>query len=135
MESLLRLAREMGVDVQEGPASPGLRAACLIVPGCISLIWVDERLPLAERRWAVAHELGHFASGGLLSNARALAEARADRWAARTLIPEPVLAPLLEEGLSPTEIAEYLTVPEWAVRLRLRHLGATAHEPRTEEEF
>lgn len=131
MESLLRLAKEMGVDVHEGPAPPGLGAACLIVPGRISLIWVDERLPLPERRWAVAHELGHFATGGLLADpgSRSLAEARADRWAARTLMPERVLAPLLLEGLSLMEIADSLAVPERAVRMRLQILDWTAHPP------
>ena len=79
----------------------------------------------AQRRCALAHELGHVRTGCLYTGNGpksdvSRAEYRADVWAARVLIPPDKLARAARRGLTePWQIADHFNVTESAARFAM----------------
>ncbi len=88
---LYRVAREFGITIDETCLSR-LRGLCFWWDQF--RIIVDARLSLIERRWVIAHELGHYfhrevgASSGRYVHALDPREIRADDYARKLLMPK-----------------------------------------------
>jgi Zn-dependent peptidase ImmA (M78 family) len=93
--------------------------------GCIDaenrIIWLDSRLTQAERRSALAHELGHLERGPAPAGEHAdpVEERAVNVWAARKLIAIPDLAAALGWSSHLSEIAEELWVSVHMLTVRL----------------
>ena len=92
-----------GIEIYRRPLG-GVSALC-VSDGETEAIAIDVgRLPTeAERKCAIAHELGHLNTGALYTacadrNQISRAEYRADMWAVRTLIPRDDLTAAIEQG-------------------------------------
>lgn len=85
-EPIWRLARALGVlilpDRAWWPSRGAWYALCSKGPSLILLPFV----PAREERWLIAHELGHHMRAAHISGPPWLAEAKADRWAVKTLL-------------------------------------------------
>lgn len=135
--SIEALAHLRGVLVRSDP-SRGARASLARI-GARGIIGVSECLSLGARRWAVAHELGHFEThpdvsylglctgedlrSDYLSSGR---EPEANAFAAELLLPKDLLRPLCdvkEVRWEPVEaIAEVFRVSLTAAAFRFVHL-------------
>jgi len=81
-------------------------------------ISVEKALCEIEEKQCLAHELGHYFTGSVYSEAstaiqRAKCEYRAGKWMIKTLVPLPALRVALADGLrDPWELAEHFSVSE-----------------------
>lgn len=133
-EELLALSDAKGFI--EVPAELcGLEAASVLLPSGNCAWTVDGRnLTEAEYRWRVSHEVGHCAENAFYTRnsppaARLRAEALADRWSYRKMIPIAELLSAFADGCCEAwEIAERLNVPEQMVRKAVEYYKAAFYD-------
>ena len=91
-----------------------------------------------RRRFAIAHEMGHFVlhpeilgperGGGGVNAAWQAQEREADQFAAELLMPEPLVREaFVEQSGDVSRLADRFDVSRQAMRNRLRHLGLSGH--------
>lgn len=106
-----------------------------------TFIVVDKRLTRREKKCAIAHELGHDQNQGLPYHMEpkneyeriitARAEHRADRWAAKKLIPDDALEEFISRHKTATahDLAEYFDVTERVAEFRIELWKNTSYTP------
>jgi len=118
-----------GIGVYERPLCAA-RALCVSEDGCEAVALDRRKLCTeAERRSALAHELGHLRTGSLYGPNSSpdeirRAEYRAESWAARALIPRERLLEAISRGCTEVwQLADRFTVTEKLVRFALDIYG------------
>lgn len=117
-DALCDWGADCGIGIYDRPLS-GADALC-VCGGGLEAVAVDGRRlrTEADRRCALAHELGHLRTGALYTEFSSpadvrRAEYRADVWAAQTLIPRDKLLSVLVDGATELwQIAEHFSVTE-----------------------
>lgn len=138
------IAKTFEVSVRNATFNRESVVAALSTKGKGTTIWVRETAPVLLKRYAVAHELGHFLFGHLKDNAQhedteasflgppwstpaeplpgAKGDEQANMFAASLLMPATAVAQ--QSSLSLDLLARHFMVPESIMRLRLEHLSS-----------
>lgn len=127
MHELLALAKALGVRVHVAHLPPPYRG---YYDAEEKAVVYDFALPPRERRYVLAHELGHAFFDHRCRD-DAAAEAAADRYAARVLVDPQAYARAASANPDPHAIADELDVPVEMVRrweeTALRRLGSATY--------
>lgn len=119
------LAEQHGATIRYA-VMPHTRALALKL-GEKFFIGLDYGVPenSAEERLMLAHELGHIQTDAFYGirapqERRTLAEAQAERWAVKQLVPKEEFIALLKNGAEEWELAEHFNVTEEFIRKAYR---------------